>query len=139
MDIKILIFIGMVIAIAIVHAIIMHERVDDIEGKFNFIDRYTNAKIRNLGSRIEKLQEVIEKGSNMKNDNVNSPAHYRQGGIECIEAIKASMSEKGFRDYLKGNVMKYIWRYEHKGRVIEDIEKALWYLNRLKDELYGQD
>lgn len=135
MDIKILIFVGTVIVAAIVHAIIMHERVGDIEGKFNFIDRYTNAKIRNLGSRIEKLQEVIEKGSNMKNDNVNSPAHYRQGGIECIEAIKASMSEKGFRDYLKGNVMKYIWRYEHKGRVIEDIEKALWYLNRLKDEL----
>ena len=139
MDIKILILIGIVIAAAIVHAIIMHERVDDIEGKFNFIDRYTSIKIKNLASRIEKLQEVIEKESNMKNDNVNSPAHYRQGGIECIEAIKASMSEEGFRDYLKGNVMKYIWRYEHKGRVIEDIEKALWYLNRLKDELYEQD
>lgn len=135
MDIKILIFIGIVIVAAIVHAIIMHERVGDIEGKFNFIDRYTNAKIRNLGSRIEKLQEVIEKGSNMKNDNVNSPDHYIQGGIECIEAIKASMSEEGFRDYLKGNVMKYIWRYKHKGKAIEDIEKALWYLNRLKDEL----
>lgn len=139
MDIKILILIGMVIVAAIVHAIIMHERVGDIEGKFNFIDRYTSIKIKNLASRIEKLQEVIEKESNMKNDNVNSPAHYRQGGIECIEAIKASMSEEGFRDYLKGNVMKYIWRYEHKGRVIEDIEKALWYLNRLKDELYEQD
>lgn len=137
--IKILILIGVVIVAAIVHAIIMHERVGDIEGKFNFIDRYTNAKIRNLASRIEKLQEVIEKGSNMKNDNINSPAHYRQGGIECIEAIKASMSEEGFRDYLKGNVMKYIWRYEHKGRAIEDIEKAMRYLNRLKDELYGQD
>lgn len=139
MDIKILIFIGMVIATAIVHAIIIHEKVDDIEGKFNFIDRYTSIKIKNLASRIEKLQEVIEKESNMKNDNVNSPAHYRRGGIECIEAIKASMSEEGFKDYLKGNVMKYIWRYEHKGRAIEDIEKAMWYLNRLKDELYGQD
>lgn len=139
MDIKILILIGIVIAAAIVHAIIMHERVGDIEGKFNFIDRYTNAKIRSLGSRIEKLQEVIEKESNMKNDNVNSPAHYRQGGIECVEAIKASMSQEGFRDYLKGNVMKYIWRYKHKGKAIEDIEKALWYLNRLKDELYEQD
>ena len=133
--IKILIFVGTVIVAAIVHAIIMHERVGDIEGKFNFIDRYTSIKIKNLASRIEKLQEVIEKGSNMENDNVNSPAHYRQGGIECIEAIKASMSEEGFRDYLKGNVMKYIWRYKHKGKAIEDIEKALWYLNRLKDEL----
>lgn len=137
--IKILILIGVVIVAAIVHAIIMHERVGDIEGKFNFIDRYTSIKIKNLASRIEKLQKVIEKESNMKNDNVNSPAHYRQGGIECIEAIKASMSEEGFKDYLKGNVMKYIWRYKHKGKAIEDIEKALWYLNRLKDELYGQD
>lgn len=134
--IKILILIGVVIVAAIVHAIIIHEKVGDIEGKFNFIDRYTSIKIKNLASRIEKLQEVIEKESNMKNDNVNSPAHYRQGGIECIEAIKASMSEEGFRDYLKGNV---IWRYKHKGKAIEDIEKALWYLNRLKDELYGQD
>nr|DAX86000.1 MAG TPA: nucelotide kinase [Caudoviricetes sp.] len=137
--IKILIFIGIVIAAAIVHAILTHKRVCDIEGKFNFINLYTNTKIKNLVSRIEKLEEGIEKGSNMKSDNVNSPPHYRQGEIECIEAIKASMSEEGFRDYLKGNVMKYIWRYEHKGRVIEDIEKALWYLNRLKDELYGQD
>lgn len=139
MDIKILIFIGIVIVAAIVHAIIMHERVGDIEGKFNFIDRYTSIKIKNLASLIEKLQEVIEKESNMKNDNVNSPNHYRQGGIECIEAIKASMSRHGFRDYLKGNVMKYIWRYEHKGKAVEDIEKAIWCLNRLKDELYEQD
>ena len=137
--IKILILIGVVIVAAIVHAIIMHEKVNDIEGKFNFIDRYTNAKIRNLASRIEKLQEATEKELNMKNDNVNSPNHYRQGGIECIEAIKASMSQKGFKDYLKGNVMKYIWRYENKGKAVEDIEKAIWYLNRLKDELYEQN
>lgn len=133
--IKILIFVGTVIVAAIVHAIVMHERVCDIEEKFNFINLYTNTKIKNLVSRIEKLEEGIEKESNMKNDNVNSPNHYRQGGIEYIEAIKASMSQYGFRDYLKGNVMKYIWRYEHKGKAMEDIEKAIWYLNRLKDEL----
>lgn len=139
MDIKILIFIGMVIVTAIIHAIIIHEKVDDAERKFNFIDQYTNIKIKNLVLRIKELEEATEKELNMKNDNVNSPNHYRQGGIECIEAIKASMSQKGFKDYLKGNVMKYIWRYEHKGKAVEDIEKAIWYLNRLKDELYGQD
>lgn len=37
-------------------------------------------------------------------DNVNHPAHYTQGGIECIEAIKASMTPEAFRGYLKGNV-----------------------------------
>lgn len=135
MGIKTLILIGMAIAAAISHVIVIHGKVDDIEGKFNFIRLYTNAEIKDLASRIVKLEGIIEKEQDMKNDNVNSPAHYRQGGIECIEAIKASMSEEGFRDYLKGNVMKYIWRYKHKGKAIEDIEKALWYLNRLKDEL----
>ncbi len=61
MGIKILILIGMVIAAAIVHAIVMHEKVNDIEGKFNFIDRYTNAKIRNLASRIEKLLKTSKR------------------------------------------------------------------------------
>lgn len=44
--IKILIFVGTVIVAAIVHAIIMHERVCDIEGELNFIDLYTNTKIK---------------------------------------------------------------------------------------------
>lgn len=48
-------------------------------------------------------------------DMVNSPPHYNDGGIECIEAIEASMSEEAFRGYLKGNMLKYLWRYEHKG------------------------
>ena len=30
--------------------------------------------------------------------------------------------------------MKYLWRYEHKGKAIEDLEKATWYINRLKEQ-----
>lgn len=63
-------------------------------------------------------------------DNVNHPSHYTQGGIDCIEAIKASMSPEGFQDYCKGNVMKYIWRWRNKAGV-EDLEKARVYLNWL--------
>lgn len=59
---------------------------------------------------------------------VNHPPHYTTGSIECIEAIEASMTREGFHAYCKGNVMKYIWRYEHKGGV-ESLEKARWYLN----------
>lgn len=68
---------------------------------------------------------------------VNHPLHYTLGanGIECIDAIKASMSGYEFRGYLKGNVMKYLWRYRLKGRDKEDLQKAQWYLNRLIDEL----
>ena len=63
-------------------------------------------------------------------DMVNHPPHYNQGGIECVDAIEASMSPQGFRDYLKGNILKYLWRYEQK-HGLEDLKKAQWYLTRL--------
>ena len=65
-------------------------------------------------------------------DPVNSPKHYADtcGGIECIEAIEASMSMEEFKGFLKGNVQKYVWRYAQKNGV-EDLKKAKWYLERL--------
>jgi hypothetical protein len=66
----------------------------------------------------------------MSFDNVEKPAHYNQSGIECIQAIEASMSKDQFCGYLKGNIQKYIWRYEDKNK-IEDLKKAQWYLNKL--------
>ena len=67
-----------------------------------------------------------------QNDMVNSPAHYASGDVECIDAIAASMTDDEFRGYLKGNVMKYMWRYENKGKPEEDLAKAEWYLHRLQ-------
>jgi len=64
-------------------------------------------------------------------DVVNSPPHYKSGGIEAIEGIEASMGPEAYAGYLKGNIMKYMWRYERKGKPIEDLKKARWYLDRL--------
>ena len=61
-----------------------------------------------------------------------SPKHYK-GEIECIAAIKASMSHQQYLGYLKGNAMKYLWRYDRKNGV-EDLEKAKVYLEWLIDE-----
>ena len=66
-------------------------------------------------------------------DVVNNPSHYNTGTIECIEAIEESMSSVAFKGYLKGNCMKYLWRYDYKGKQVEDLEKAGWYLLRLTD------
>lgn len=66
-----------------------------------------------------------------ENDVVERPAHYNRGGIECIDAIEASMSHEEFKGYLKGNAQKYLWRYRHKGKPVEDLRKAKWYLDRL--------
>jgi len=64
-------------------------------------------------------------------DVVNSPNHYNNGSIECIEGIQASMSDEAFAGYLKGNCMKYLWRYDYKGKPVEDLQKAQWYLAKL--------
>ena len=64
-------------------------------------------------------------------DVVNSPSHYKSGGVVAIEGIEASMEPEAFAGYLKGNIMKYMWRYERKGKPIEDLKKARWYLDRL--------
>ena len=64
-------------------------------------------------------------------DVVNNPNHYNTGSIECIEGIQASMSTEAFAGYLKGNCMKYLWRYDYKGKPVEDLQKAQWYLAKL--------
>ena len=63
------------------------------------------------------------------NDPIN-PNHYKQGGLESIDAIKAFMSEEAFKGFLKGNCQKYLFRYEQKNG-IEDLKKCQWYLERL--------
>ncbi len=64
-------------------------------------------------------------------DPVNHPPHYTQGGIECIDAMKAALTPEEFRGYCKGQVIKYIWRSEHKGNPDQDLRKANWYMQWL--------
>ena len=58
-------------------------------------------------------------------DKVNHPPHYKVGGIETIDFIEAKKL-----NYNLGNVVKYLTRADHKGNRDEDLQKALWYLNR---------
>jgi hypothetical protein len=58
-------------------------------------------------------------------DSVDHPAHYNASpsGVECID-IAEHMS------FNLGNALKYLWRADHKGNAIEDLEKASWYISR---------
>ena len=68
-------------------------------------------------------------------DMVNHPVHYTQGGIECIDALKAAtVSKTGIEAVCTANAIKYLWRYEEKNG-IEDVKKARWYIDRLIREL----
>ena len=63
-------------------------------------------------------------------DNIN-PSHYKQGKVECIDAIEsATINKKGLEAVCTANVIKYIWRCEEKGG-LEDLRKAKWYLEKM--------
>jgi hypothetical protein len=59
------------------------------------------------------------------NDPVNHPKHYTNhpSGIECIQITE----HMGFN---LGNAIKYIWRADLKADAIEDMKKAVWYIQR---------
>ena len=61
---------------------------------------------------------------------MHSPKHYNQGHTECIDAIEAMLSDEEYIGYLRGNSMKYRWRFRYKNG-FEDLNKAEWYEKRL--------
>lgn len=67
-------------------------------------------------------------------DPVNHPSHYTSGSIECIDAIEAALTPEEFRGFCKGNSIKYVWRSNLKGNHDQDLSKARWYLDRVKDQ-----
>jgi len=64
------------------------------------------------------------------NDPVNNPSHYTSGGIKVIDVIEAF--DLNFR---LANVIKYVLRAGRKGDKLQDLEKAIWYLDREIDKL----
>ena len=86
-------------------------------------------KMSNDEPPLDRLQRL---GQEM--DAIN-PSHYRQGNVECIDAICDALGDEQFKGYLRGNVLKYLWRLEHKGSPLENARKGAWYLDRLINEL----
>lgn len=86
--------------------------------------------IRRGVGEIILTNNVGEPIPDIKPDMVNEPPHYRQGDIECIDAIKAALTDEEFRGYCKGNAIKYVWRERYKGGN-ESLDKAMWYLDRV--------
>ncbi len=88
-----------------------------------------NAYIHSL-ELVDELQAYAEQKRGDTADNVNHPAHYTNGDIECIDAIRAALTAEQYAGYLRGNIIKYLWRYDRKGGA-EDLRKARTYLEWL--------
>jgi hypothetical protein len=79
-------------------------------------------------------KNMAEKEAREINSAVEEPPHYNKGDVECIDAIRASMDRTSYSGYLKGNTLKYLWRYTYKKKPLEDLRKAKWYLDKLIEE-----
>lgn len=69
-------------------------------------------------------------------DMVNHPPHYTNGGIECIDAMRASQGDDAVMNFCVCNAFKYIFRAKNKNG-LEDLKKAHWYIDyaiRLADK-----
>lgn len=108
-------------------------------------DRWLDDKLVIAYNHVCKNGEARLDGSHLKNeevkiadnvpDMVSHPKHYTQGGIECIDALKAAtVGKRGIEAVCVANVIKYLWRYEEKNGT-EDVRKAKWYIERLIKEL----
>ena len=92
-----------------------------------------------IGNEYRKMKQAQEQSDHKQTmDMVNHPPHYNKAGIETIDAIRA-MTDDGFEYYLQGNIMKYMWRFDYKGKPIEDLQKAQWYLNTLLEDVVADD
>ncbi len=72
-----------------------------------------------------------------EDDTIEKPPHYTSGSMEAIDYMKDSMDHMMFMGYLEGAVKKYLHRYRYKGKPVEDLKKAKWYLDRLIKEMEG--
>ncbi len=118
-------------------------------GCVKYAEKYPSEAARMMGYEVmEEKEEGMEKTEREglgpsptrpaeAGDAVNHPAHYTQGGIECIEALKAATAGlEGIEAVCTANAIKYLWRWKHKGG-IQDLDKAMWYIKRLKEEAGG--
>lgn len=81
---------------------------------------------------VDDALEIAQRISE-KLDMINNPPHYNQGDIECIDAIESALGAEGFKDYCRGNAIKYLWRAELKHDNKDDWAKANWYIQRMME------
>ena len=75
----------------------------------------------------------------MSEDKVNRPNHYNINwlGEQAIETFDYIRSWK--MDYPESNIIKYVTRHPYKGKSLQDLKKARWYLDRLIQEVEAKE
>lgn len=104
-----------------------HKNNSEVMGNLEVELFPSGVEISMAGAKLPDLQKPKKKAklSSSSHDPVNHPKHYTEhpSGIECIQ-VTEHMS------FCLGNAVKYIWRADLKQNAIEDLQKAVWYINR---------
>jgi len=109
----------------------VEEELSSVEQEF--LDSFNNNI--NLGylAIVEKPRPCKNTSIAPNGDPVNSPGHYNQGGVECIDALESALEGlSGVEAFCIVNAIIYLWRYKHKDNPLQDLEKAIWYIDRAK-------
>lgn len=110
-----------------------HEKILDIATKKeNEMDDIIREIAESRITKDDKFTIVPD----VKYHPIDKPKHYASNKVECIDYIRQQLSREQFTGYCEGNIIKYIHRYKDKNN-IEDLEKAMWYVNKLIDILEG--
>lgn len=91
-------------------------------------EKYGHTEIVDL---LREAQDSAKK-TEPETDKIN-PEHYKTGGIETFDYLKAKLTAEQLKGFCKGNIIKYITRADQKNKK-EDLEKAKWYLEKLIKE-----
>lgn len=84
---------------------------------------------------VDAMKYSVGKIEKIPYDDINHPKRYIKGGMECIDAIEAAISNlPGKEGFLVGQIIKYVWRYREKDS-LSSLEKAEWYLKRLIEKV----
>ena len=84
----------------------------------------------NAWPRSVTLSERPRRRESPVSDPVN-PSHYKDGDIECIDALRACLTPEEFRGYCKGSAIAYLWRDGKKDDPTQEAKKAKWYVSWL--------
>ena len=103
------------------------------------------AKIEEQQATINELQSIInhcerktESGKKMNEEKSEEPVYYNSNGLSPNQAFEQGLiSNEEFVGFIKGNVIKYVVRCGKKGDPIDDINKAISYLQLLKKIMSG--
>ncbi len=100
----------------------------------------TSAPLPDTQTGASNTESDVLSSPSFHSEEVDSPPHYTEGGIETIDYLRAKLTKDQYLGYLRGNILKYTSRIGHKGHPIVDAGKIRWYAEeheRATREYYG--